>query len=181
MPLALPVNQATKTSCCLNGAKGRYLSSWLVPYLADALGASFEFYKKNSSAWLLIKKHSRYKLRKKVASFANEHAPNEEPRDALIWFRNNISSRCHPNRKLGLLAIVCPKTFEPTRTISCDATDETYSETWDSRNFEKISLGVFVCGHQPKTKELLALLLMLLLFLFFLLFSIWFISSLKGI
>ena len=33
---------------------------------------------------------------------------------------------------------------------------------------------IFVCGHRPKTKELLELLL-------FLLFSIWFISSLKGI
>ena len=32
---------------------------------------------------------------------------------------------------------------------------------------------VFVCGHRPKTKELLQLLLFL--------FSIWFISSLKGI
>ena len=36
---------------------------------------------------------------------------------------------------------------------------------------------IVVCGHRPKTKELLELLL--LLFLLFLSFTIWFISSLK--
>ena len=43
---------------------------------------------------------------------------------------------------------------------------------------QSTNLTIFVCGHRPKTKELLEL---LLFFFLFLLFSIWFISSLKGI
>ena len=62
----------------------------------------------------------------------------------------------------------------PERIALCNVI---YRKAYLSKTEVKFAWVVFVCGHWPKTKELLELFLLFL----FLLFTIWFISSLKGI
>ena len=81
--------------------------------------------------------------------------------------------------------LVFPEIFNPPVNSFCQPAKDAglfYADPRWSLHFLRWAIPslliIFVCGHWPKTKELLELLLLLLLLL---LFTIWFISSLKGI